>query len=272
MNKNMLVASIAALFIGLAGTVHAETLIGKVVSIDQNSNSMTLASNSDNSSGIQSYKIVWDESLAEIQQLKNARMGQIVTVDADQNPISRSWKVTSVGGALAIAEKALLRTDGRTVSGEIIAIDRSNHTMLLRTKDMDDKGILIEQHIVWDTENQSVTDKLNKASIGDSITLTADQNVITKNWKVSSIAGPIEAMRTNDIRLLTGEVRQINSDKNFIVLYTTNMPGKATEQTIVWDNDFKQQAKLENAKIGDQLSVRADQNMITRNWKVASLS
>ncbi len=268
----MLTASMMTFFLGLAGTVHAETLIGKVNSIDQAGNSITLVSEEANSSGTKDHKLVWDENLAEKMQLKNAQMGQIMTVDAEQNLITRTWKVNSVGGALAIAEKTLLSSDDRTISGEILEIDHAGNWLSLRSKGMDEKGQSVQNRVVWDTSNQSVSESLGKNKVGDNITLTASQNIITKNWKVSSVAGMIEAMAKGDIQTLAGEVRKVDNDKNFIVLFTTDLSGKTGEKTIVWDNDFKQQTKLENAKVGDHLSVRADQNMITRNWKVTSLS
>ncbi len=272
MIKNLVATSLTMVFLGFSGAVHAETLIGKVTSIDQKDNSITLVSESNTSSDRKESKIGWDENLVDVQRLEDAQIGQIVTVDAEQNAITRNWKVKSVGGALAVTEKALLRTDERTISGEILEIDHAGNSLLLRSKDRDDKGQQLQQRVVWDNSNESASERLGKAKVGDNITLTADQNVITKNWKASSLAGPIGAMADGDIRTLTGEVRKVDSNKNFIVLTTTDPSGKTSEQTIVWDNDFKQQAKLENAKVGEHLSVRADQNMLTRNWRVTSLS
>ena len=272
MNKNSFIVAVAAFLFGLAGTAYADTLIGKVVSIDQGGNTITLVSEADNSSDRKEYKLVWEDSLAEIQQLENANIGQILTVDAEQNALLRDWKVKSVRGPLAATEEALLRTDDRVINGEILEIDIAGRSLVLRSKDSNDKGQPIQHRIVWDASSENVFEKLNKAKVGDNITLTADQNVITKNWKARSIAGPIEAMVEGDVRTLTGEVRQVDRDKNFIVLSTTDPSGKAHDNKIVWDDDFKQQAKLEGAKVGDRLSVLADQNMITRNWRVTALS
>jgi hypothetical protein len=274
MNKNIFIASVLGLFLGMSGTAQAETLTGNVTSIDQGGKSIMLVSESDNSSDTKSYKIMWDDKLAENQRLSltNVRVGQAMTVDADQNPITRSWKVTSVGGSMDVAEKTLLRANGMTLAGEIIEIDQAKNTLLLRSKDLDDQGEFIEHRLGWDTSNASVTRGLSEAEVGDDITLAADQNVVTRSWKITSISGPIASMLGGDARTLTGEVRKVDIDKNSIVLYTTNPSGTAGEQTIVWDNDFKQQARLEGAKVGDRLSVRADQNMITRNWKVSSLN
>ncbi len=271
MKKYMVIAAIMAFYLGLAGTVYADTITGKVVSVDQGGNTLTLVSESDNSSDRKEQKLVWDNDLADIQKLESANIGQTLTVNAEQNVITRSWKVKSVGGQMAAVENAFLRTDDQILSGEIVEMDRAGRSLTLRSNDNDDKGQPIQHRIVWDISSDNVLDKLDNAKVGDKITLTADQNIITKNWKAKSIAGAMQAMATGDIRLITGEVREVNSDKNFIVLYTTDSTGKSGDQKIVWDDDFKQQATLENAKIGERISVHADQNMITRNWKVSAI-
>ena len=69
----------------------------------------------------------------------------------------------------------------------------------------------------------------------------------------------------------TASGMQVDAGKNFILLRITDAQGRMQERRIVWDKDFAEQARLENARIGDQLSVRADRNPITRNWKVKSL-
>ncbi len=272
MNKRISVVAMAALFMGMSGIVHAETVMGKVVSIDQEGNSLKLVSDKEHSSGTKEYTVVWDKDLAEVQQLRDARIGQIMTMDAEQELVSRNWKVKSVGGVLAIAEKKLLRTDSVALSGEIVEINPAEHWLMLQSKDKDDQGQPVTHRVVWSETNESAAKKLDNAKVGENITVNADQHVITKNWKVTSVAGLMETLQKSDIRTLTGEVRSVDSDKNVIVLYTKDPTGKAGEETVVWSDDFKQQAKLENAKIGDQLSVRADQNMITRHWNVTAIS
>lgn len=110
MSKNKLMASVAVLVLGLAGTAHADLLIGKVVDIDQRGKSIILNSDVANVSRIKSYEIVWDESLAEIQHLKKVQMGETLAVEAGQDPVSRKWIVNAVGGPQAAAEREALRT------------------------------------------------------------------------------------------------------------------------------------------------------------------
>jgi TusA-related sulfurtransferase len=272
MNRNLFIASFAALTLGLAGTGYADTLSGKVSSVDQGGNAITLSSPTNNAGENKEHKLVWDDSLAESQQLENAQIGQTLTVDAEQNAISRNWKVNSVRGPLSAVEKAI-STDSRTLSGEVVEFDLAGRSLLLRSKESDDKGQPMQYRVVWDATNSNVHEKLQKAKIGDNLTVTADQNMITKNWKANSITGAIAAMVQGDVHTVAGEVKQVDRDKNFIVLSTIDASsGKTAEKKITWDDDFKQQAKLENAKIGERLSVRADQNMVTRTWKVTALS
>ena len=271
MNKNLFIASVIALVFGVTGTSYADTLMGKVTSIDQEGNAITLTSESPNSTERKEHKLVWDADMAESQQLENARIDQILTVDAEQNAVTRNWKVRSVRGPAAAAEQALLRTDERIISGEVAEFDLAGRSLLLRSKELDNNNQPAQYRVVWDATNTNVTEKLQNAKIGDNLTLAADQNVITKNWKANSISGPIRAMAQGDVHTIAGQVKEVNRDKNFIVLNTTSPSGKADEQKIVWDDDFKQQARLENAKVGEHLSVRADQNMLTRNWKVTAI-
>ncbi|MBP9733099.1 MAG: hypothetical protein KBD07_01835 [Candidatus Omnitrophica bacterium] len=108
------------------------------------------------------------------------------------------------------------------------------------------------------------------------MTVDAEQSPVTRNWKVMSVGGSTAAaekqMTQADGSAITGEVRQVDSEANSIVLFATGPSGQAGNMTIVWDNGLKQQMKLENAKVGDQLSILANQNMVTRNWKVVSIA
>jgi ribosomal protein S17 len=163
-----------------------------------------------------------------------------------------------------------LSTEEQTISGEIRNIDTGGNALTLATQDA--SGQPMEYKVVWDESNADVRDALQKHKVGDNITLTAQKNVVTQNWKATALVGPIKALAEGDIQTLTGEVKSVDTEKNFIVLNTTDKDGKPVERKIVWDNDFPHQAKLENARIGEHLSVRADENILSRNWKVKAIA
>ena len=270
--KKTIFTATAVLLLAWSGTGHADMLSGKVESIDNNGNSLTLVNESKTTSERQEYKLVWEASQAEAPALQASHVGDFLTVTAEQNPVTRNWRVQSLGGPVASAEQKLLQTAEQTISGDIRELNIPGNSLVLVSDDKDSSGNPIEYHVVWDDSNTNVREHLEKAKIDDDLTLTADQNIVTKNWKAKSIAGPIKAMAEGDIHTLTGQVKEVDPNKNFIVLATTDDEGRAADKKIVWDNDFKQQSKLENAKIGEHLSVRADQNMVTRNWKVQAIS
>ena len=255
----------------LAGTASAATLSGKVTSVDAQGNSLMLATERTASTEPAEYKLVWDDNIADGQKLENARVGEILTVDAEQNAVTRNWNVQRIGGALADAENAVLRTDDQIINGKIRSIDASTNAMVLVSENVGTPGET-EFRVVWDDSDVEVRDRLEKSAVGDTITLTADQNKATRNWKAKSVAGSVKAFVEGDVQTLVGQVKAVDPERNYIVLTTTDETGKQVERKIVWDNDFKQQAKLEGARIGQRLSVRADQNMVTRNWKVKAIS
>jgi hypothetical protein len=271
MKKFTFAAFTAFLVLGLAGIAHADTLSGKVTSVDTGGNSLTLASDPGPDNKAQEYKLVWDDDLADITALEGASLGDTLTVNAEQNVITRNWKVTSASGGYAARASDMIQGDERMISGEIRSIDPNDNSLTLASKDLDETGQPLEYRVVWDDANANVREKIEKSEVGDNISLSATQNVISRNWKANSIAGRFEAMGEGDVRTLTGEVKRVDPEKNFLVLSTTDDSGKAVERKVVWDKDFQEQAELENAQIGEQISVRADQNFFTRNWKVQSL-
>ncbi len=261
-----------ALLLACAGTGYADTLSGQVREIDTAGNSLTLVAQRADSTEPAEYKVVWDDEFAEAARLESARAGDTLVLNAEQNPVTRNWKAIGVGGALAAAENNLLRTEDQTISGKILNIDTAGRRLVLSSENVDAAGEPIQYAVVWDEASGDIREQLQKASVGDKLTLRADQNVVTKNWKAKSIAGPIEAMTKGGVHMLSGQVKSVDASKNFIVLNTTDASGAAVEQKLVWDEDFTQQAKLESAKVGEMLKVHADQNMITRNWKVKAIA
>jgi hypothetical protein len=271
MKKILIAVGVLAGCAGMAGIGHADTLTGKVVDVNAEGNAITLATEADASGKPAEYKIVWDEDRQDLQQLEQCRIGDTLTVDADQNPVSRNYKVTAVRSPLAAIDRAL-RTGEQAIRGEVKEINTEANSMLLTSEEKDEAGQPIEYRVVWDDSNTEVRDKLEKANMGDNIAVRADQNVVSRNWKANVVLGPVEGMMAgDDAKTLSGEVRQVDPERNFIVLGTTDEQGRAVERKIVWDKDFKDQARLENARIGERLSVRADQNFISRNWKVKSI-
>lgn len=260
-----------ALWLAMAGTGHADTLSGKVKDIDTKGNTLTLASAPDVQGESKEYQLVWDEERMDLLALERAAVGDFLTVDAEQNAISRNWKVNSAqGGPLAGVENAI-RSDERTLRGEVRSVDPAGNVIVLASSEKDENGLLIEHRVVWDDSNENVREKLEKAEIGDDLSVTASQNPISRNWKATALPGAFAAMGQGGEQTLTGEVKSVDPEKNVIVLTTTEPSGDVEERKLVWDKDFRDQARLENAKIGERLSVRADQNFITRNWNVKSL-
>jgi hypothetical protein len=266
----MTVASFAMLAMARAG--YADTLTGTVKSINPGGNAMTIVSQANQNGEATEYKLVWDKDFAQLAPLENARIGQPITVEATQNAVTRNWKVASVGNAVETAQNALLRGREQTLNGEVTDIDTGARSLTITSKDTDENGNPMRYKVVWDSDNPNVRERLEKARVGDRLTVRAEQNVISRNWKATSIAGPIAAMGARDVKTISGEVTKVNPEKNYLVLSTTDQNGKQVERKIVWSKDFAEQAKLETARIGQHLSVQADQNMITRNWRVKSLA
>ena len=73
--------------------------------------------------------------------------------------------------------------------------------------------------------------------------------------------------------VLSGQIKDIDTGGNALTLTSPRADtGEQTEYKVVWDDDLQQAIKLENAKVGERLSVHADQNMFTRNWKVKAIA
>lgn len=70
---------------------------------------------------------------------------------------------------------------------------------------------------------------------------------------------------------LTGRILEVNTGGNAIKLQIVNPEGKTDDVKLVWDDDLPGLQKLENAKPGDEITVEAEQNAITRNYKVTAL-
>jgi len=269
--KRTLLTILAVTFsLAAAGVSHADTISGKVKDIDTAGNSITLVSEPGETTAAGEYGLVWEKNMPDAARLEKAHMGEFLSVDAEQNPLTRNWKVTAVRGPLAEVENAISSQE-REISGEIREMDLNGNSLLLVTTEADASGKMIEYHVVWDNSNANVRDRILNAKIGENISFMADQNKITRNWKANSIVGPVKDLVRGDVKTITGEIESINPAKNSLVLRTTDVSGKTIDRKIVWDEDFKEQAKLESLRVGDRLSVRADQNMLTRNWKVKAL-
>lgn len=269
--KRSILTALAVLFSwAAAGVGYADTINGKIKDIDTEGNAITLLSEPGETAAAAEYKLVWEANLPDSERLHTAHVGEFLSVDAEKNPVTQNWKVTSVKGPLAEVVNAI-SSEERMISGQIRNLDISGNALTLTTSDADVSGKASEYRVVWDDSNTDVRKKISNAKIGDSLSLMADQNKITRNWKANSIVGPVEGLVQADVKTVTGEIKSVNFSRNSLVLRTIETSGKIVDRTIVWDKDFKESAKIEGMHIGDRLSVRADQNMLTRNWKVKAL-
>ena len=259
------------LLFGLTSIVQADTLTGKVKSVDQEGNALTIVSEPSSDGKTVDYNLVWDTTLQDLKSLENAKIGELVIVEAEQNPISRNWKVIAIKGPLSEAEHKFLKTAERMIKGEVREINTSGNSLMLVSEETDANGQRLEYHVVWDETNANVRDHLQKTRVGDKLSLMADQNKLTHNWEAKSIAGPIESITTGSVQTLIGEVKKVDADKNSLIMNTVDASGHTVERKIVWEKNFREQDKLENAKIGEHLTVQADQNILTRNWKVKAI-
>lgn len=272
MKKYAFTAAVASLLLSLSSIAHADTLTGQVQEIDTAGRSIKMVSVGGSEAQATEYKVVWDETLLDAPKLQSTRVGDALTLDATQNPITQNWKVNSVRGPLSAVDNALHPGSERMISGEITTIDLPGNSLVLISEDMDGDGKRIEYRVVWDNTNVNVRNRLEKSKIGDNISLEGDRNVVTGNWKAVSVAGPIESLAAKNDHVLVGEVKRVEPEKNFILLSTTDESGREAERKLVWDKDFAEQARLENAQIGQKLSVQADRNVLTGNWKVKALA
>lgn len=261
----------AAFLSGAAGIGYADTISGRVKDIDIPNRSITVIAEPSEIASSANYKLVWDADLADSARLNRVSVGEFLSVEADQNAITRNWKVTTVRGPLATLEDAA-SSEKRVIEGKIQSIDTAARSLVLLSGERDASGNMIDYRVVWDDSNTKVDDRLVHAKVGDNLSLKADQNQITRNWKADAVVGPVKGLMTPDVKTITGEVRSVDPGKNSIVLRVTDASGKTTDKTLVWDKDFRDQAKLDSLRTGDRLTVRADQNALTRNWKVKSLN
>ncbi len=268
MKRSLLIVLAMMFSLGAAGVSYADTLSGKIQKIDTAENEITLVSNDER--GTDDHRLVWEDSLPDSERLEKANIGDFISVDADYKPLLLHWQVTSIRGPLAGAENAI-STNERMIEGEIRSLDIPGNSLVLVSTKADASGKMTEYKVVWDDSNTKVRDRLEKAKVGDSISLSADQNKLTRNWKANSIEGLVEDMVQRDIKTITGEVTSVDPAKNYLVLRAADPSGKMVDRKVVWDDDFKDQDRLESLRVGDRLSVRADQNMVTRNWKVKAL-
>ncbi len=271
MRRSILTVLAVMFLLGAMGVGYADTISGKVKEIDTTENSITLVSKPGETAAMPvEYKLVWDAKLPDSARLETAHVGEFLSVDAERNPVTQNWKVTTVRGPLAAVENAV-SSDERMIEGKIRDLDTHDNSLVLVSTEADVSGKIIEYHVVWDDSNTNVRNRLAKAKIGDKLSLVADQNKITRNWKANSIVGPIRELIHVDVKTITGEVKSIEPAEHYLTLRTTDASGKTVDRKIVWDKNFADKAKLENMRVGDRLSVRANQNMLTRNWKVKAL-
>lgn len=259
----------AAFLLGTAGAAWADTISGKVTDVNVPGRSITLISEPGEAASA-SYTLVWESDFADAASLRRTQVGSFLSVDATQNPVTRHWRVTNVRGPMAAAED-LISSDQRVLEGKVTSIDVPAHRLTLLSMQADASGKAVEYQVVWDESNADVRNRLAKAEVGDKLALKADQNRITRNWKATSVVGPVKEMIQRDVKTITGEIKEIDPAGNYIVLLTIDSSGERVERKIVWDKDFRDQGRLESLKVGDRLSVRASQNAVTRNWKVKAI-
>ncbi len=72
---------------------------------------------------------------------------------------------------------------------------------------------------------------------------------------------------------LSGQVQSVDTAGNSLILQGIAGPqGKESQYKIVWDEKIQGGEALENAQVGEEVTVDAKQNFFTRNWKVKEIA